>query len=322
MIYGKTESGHGVDENIAQVVPQEILIPADRLPAPIEFGSDEFWQEFVDTAQCVHDAKQKKRLDLRKDWRETLPAAIRGIVESPVPEFITDSKRNCGMGIRNCAEYAEMVHDEWPTSIPTMLVQWLLKKGHKVRDIFNVGGPTFAMGPVEVGSLIGEAIKTVSPSCFNAKWVRKSARPEEIAYAIATGEIEPPAAVKDHLDSIVDWRAVKEDKHAFTTYPEGCPGHPRDPAMHAAAAGISVIIGVMMDISESAFVDVPHTAWCIAGARNSAGVHLMEDCRNGLWMGEEVMELWLPDRLAQRGADKSQVLQLVRQHRTNWLLKG
>merc|ERR1719263_2153745 len=88
---------------------------------------------------------------------------------------------------------------------------------------------------VLLARLAGWAVSVVSPAAFASKWHHGRARPEEVAWAVARGQLpSAPWAVAQAIQAMNLTSAAD-----FTAYPEGSPRHPSYPAMHSAASSAS-----------------------------------------------------------------------------------
>ena len=105
----------------------------------------------------------------------------------------------------------------------------------------------------------------------------------------------------------------------FTAYPEGSPGHPSWPAMHAAASGLSFWLSVVLNITPMQHCQAKLTDYAVAWGRTVAGVHYEDDNIAGLDMGQEIVARLLPDHLAEMyGADREVVQLKIDAMRFSW----
>ena len=198
------------------------------------------------------------------------------------------------------AEVAEAVHDEFPGAFHAELLHAMDKaKTIKVdREIIPlVSVVDFLRGMVMLSDLLTWAIARVGPSNFGLKWYTGRARPEEVAYKIALGNITkgPPAALVSAINALNLTSAP-----AFTAYPEGSPKHPSWPAMHSAGSAASMWLAVVLDLTPQQWCQIKLTDYAVAYARTVAGVHYVSDNMAGLQLGQEIVAQLLPDFLNER----------------------
>ena len=153
----------------------------------------------------------------------------------------------------------------------------------------------------------------MSPSAFACKWSEGRARPESVAWAVHTGELEAPAHIKE---KIAQMNLTKPED--FTAYKEGCPNHPSWPAMHSAASSASLYMAVLMDLSPEQMAEAKRLDYSVATFRSAAGVHYDTDNRAGLALGQEVIAKQLPEYLEQFGADPDKVRAKIDRLRHDW----
>lgn len=282
--FTKATKADGVDGNI-DPIEARVLVKPQEFPSPIYPEDGGFWDEFMHVVDQVSQAKHK------------LP--------------ITSAFADC-LPIKYMDQAAALVHKDWPSDIMVMVGKVL---SSPLR--FTSG---FTDGTVLVNALIGEAALAVSPSSFAAKWHFMAARPEEVAGAIARGEIDVPQTVRMRLFDVFDMDALAKDQRTFTMYPEGSPKHPSFNAMHAAAAGAgAAILRAMFILNEDDRDEVNLCAWNMAHFRSAAGVHFPRDNSVGLWLGEEVVSRWLPNRLQALGIDAAAVAAALASERVEWV---
>ena len=159
------------------------------------------------------------------------------------------------------------------------------------------------------------ATTAVSPSAFACKWHEGRARPEEAVWAIKQGKLTgAPARLREKIE-----RLDLKSPESFTAYPEGAPRHPSWPAMHSAASISSMVLGVLFDLTPDQLIEARNLDYAVATFRTAAGVHFETDNLAGLEIGQQAMEKWLPDFLAQyAGADPDRVRDKIAKVRRNW----
>ena len=286
----KPEDGH---DGFFTADNPRVLVKPDEFPKPLYPGDEGFWAHFSEVIQEVSAAKDNANYRSR-----TAQALI-------------------DRGVKTAADAAVAVHKDWPGDL--ILVAAKACKG-KMRDFKKAVPSNFTDGVVLLNHLINAAAWMVSPSSFCAKWNFMVPRPEEVAGAIARDELEAPDWVKLALFRAVPRETLVADQRRFTMYPEGCPPHPSYNAMHAAAAGAGcTVVKVMMDLppEERAMVDL--TASNMAHFRATAGVHYPQDNAVGLWLGQEVVNRWLPDYLEKMvGIPADEVNDALKDAQTDW----
>ena len=206
------------------------------------------------------------------------------------------------------AQVAEAVHDEFSGIHHIgLMTEWDKAKSIKIDSqvVPLVSNIDFLRGMVMLSDLVTWAIARVGPSSFELKWYAGLARPEEIAYKIATGEITkgPPECLVKSIKSLNLAAATN-----FTAYPEGSPRHPSWPAMHSAACAASMWMPVVMNLTPQQYCQVQLMDYAIAFARTAAGVHYQMDNMAGLKLGRELVARFLPGYLNEKyGSSKSAV---------------
>lgn len=296
---------------------KRVVIHPKEFPAPLmpEDG-DAFWGELVEVAKKVKYAKDGKTFASIKDEEEAhLQHPALDTTKDFVSEFIRDK-----YNLTKVAQGAELVHKDFPNKILSDLCVHLLSNGARIRPLLpEVGFSRFTDGPVLFSHLVGWAVHTVSPTAFATKWYHGRPRPEEVIGAWARKEIEAPQWADVMLSSLVDVEAVIKDERSFTMYPEGSPNHPSYPAMHGAAAGASVLFGVIFDLTDEELDLVRRTAMNVAIFRDFAGVHYRQDSLLGLHIGEKVVATKIGEFLAEYGADEKEVNKLAEKYVTGWV---
>ena len=205
-------------------------------------------------------------------------------------------------------QVAEAVHDEILGIYHLgLLSEWNKAKSIKIdrRVIPYISNVDFLRSMVMLSELVTWAIASVGPSNFLLKWSVGMARPEEMAYKIATGAITagPPAKLVEDIKALNMSFATN-----LTAYPEGSPRHPSWPAMHSASCAASLWMPVVMDMTPAQLCQVQLMDYAIAFARTVAGVHYQMDNLAGLKLGRELVARFLPGYLNEKyGSSKSAV---------------
>ncbi len=135
-------------------------------------------------------------------------------------------------------------------------------------------------------------------------------------WAIKSGTLSyVPPTIQKKVDQL-PWTSRAQD---FTAYPEGSPGHPSWPAMHAAASGLSFWLSIVLDLTPEQHCQTKLIDYAVAWGRTVAGVHFEDDNIAGLDMGQEVIARLLPEHLAETyGADLAAVQAKVDAMRFSW----
>jgi len=221
----------------------------------------------------------------------------------------------------NIQQVAEAVHDEFPGIHHIELIKNLLAEGASVNRTM-VPSPCkndFVRGVVMLSDLNGFAIRTVSPLNFGTKWWVGRARPEEVAWMIAKGEL---TAEDDGVpaDIVTDIQSMDlSSPFDFTAYPEGSPTHPSWPAMHSAASSASLWLALVLNLTEEQYCEVRKVDYAISYARTVAGVHFPSDNIAGLNLGQEILAHYLPKYLSEvYGADSDDVKERIQSLRVDW----
>lgn len=292
MEYKKTTPAGGVDAHF--LGSSRVLVKPEEVPAPIRVGDPGFWKEFEAVIVAVSGARDK--------------AASTSMV---APCIIA-------AGFDTADKQAELVHKDRPTEIMTIAAQTLTSKFKRFKELQK---SKFTDGVVLLDSLMAMSAHLVSPSSFSTKWHYMLPRPEEVASAIAKGDLTAPDDIVRLMNSVFDMKEVAKSPASFTMYPEGCPGHPSYNAMHSAAAGAeATILKTMYDLNKDEIAEVDMCARNMAFFRTRAGVHYPQDNRVGLWLGQEVVKRWLPDYLFSLGVPRAPVLRALDKASTDWLL--
>jgi len=245
---------------------------------------DIFWTELAEVAIRVEIAKKKTRIGKIEEGLDDalLPKVLKG------GKFIsrTFTER---LGVKTYFDGAQEVKADWPTHILKNLAELLLKDGAKIRRIFkkDFTATEFTDGPVLFSRLLAKVIHEVSPTAFAVKWYYGRPRPEEAAHAWAKGEAEVSPFINTILSRHINKSAVAKNPLNFPVYP--CPLHPAYPAMHASLSGLSIIFGILFDLTDSQLEEVKRTAANIALFRDYGGVHYRTDSLIGLDIGEKII---------------------------------
>jgi membrane-associated phospholipid phosphatase len=216
-------------------------------------------------------------------------------------------------------DVAEAVHDEFLGIYHIeMISKWKKEKSIIMdRDIIPfVSAVDFLRSIILLGDMIMWAVARVGPYNFALKWHIGLARPEEVAFQIASRNltIGPPKRLVRAIRSMKLEKATQ-----FTAYPEGSPTHPSWPAMHSASCSASLWMPVVMKLTPQQLCQVQLTDYAISYARTVAGVHYPIDNMAGLKLGQEIVARLLPDYLSKRyGSSKAQVRKKIKSLRFNW----
>lgn len=202
---------------------------------------------------------------------------------------------------------AAEVESDFPSKFPTMLVEQFLREDVQFdAAVVPHTGDDFVNKIVMVANVIGWAVSVVSPYAFASKWQIGRARPEEVAWAVHSGDAHVAAAP----DSVVATIQALDltDAVSFTAYNGGSPKHPSWPAMHSAASSASLYLAVLLDLNETQLAEAQHLDCAVASFRTFAGVHYESDNMAGLSIGQEVIRRELPGFLQARyGSDPNAV---------------
>lgn len=262
-------------------VDKDLLLTRPLMP---EDGA-EFYLELCEVAKRVEIARANTPINtLDTDLEEQLcPKAI------SAGAFVGEIFKN-RLGVRTYKDGAEAVKADWPTHILKNHAEYLLSDGAKLRKLFHkkFSCTEFTDGPVLLADLLGKAVHTVSPTAFYNKWYFGRPRPQEVAHAWAKGELDAGKFADTVLCDYIDKEAVAKDDTAFPIY--SAPLHCSYPAMHGAAAGVTVLFGLMFqDLTETQLFETRRTAGNTALFRDYGGVHYRSDSLNGLDLGERVV---------------------------------
>ena len=216
-------------------------------------------------------------------------------------------------------DVTDAVHDEFlGIHHIGLLTTWDKAKTIKIdRDIIPlISTVDFIRSNCMLADLVTWAIARVGPSDFALKWHVGLARPEEVAFKIATGAItEGPSP--SLVESIKAFNLSFATN--FTAYPEGSPKHPSWPAMHSASSAASLWMPAVMLLTPEQYCQVQLTDYAIAYARTVAGVHYQTDNLAGLKLGQEILARLLPDYLHEKyGTSKTRVEAKIASLRFDW----
>lgn len=216
-------------------------------------------------------------------------------------------------------EVAEQVHNEYPGKSHVTLLEKMDRDKEIVVDYNSIPFNSvveFVRGMVMLSDLVTWAIARVGPLNFGLKWYAGRARPEEVAYKVATGEISDGVPA-DLLRDILDLELT--DATSFTAYPEGSPMHPSWPAMHSAGSAVSLWLAVVLDLTDEQWCQVKLTDYAVSYARTIAGVHYVSDNIAGLNLGQEIVARRLPAYLNERyGSSINRVEAKINAVRFDW----
>jgi len=244
---------------------------------PEELGSSSFSDEFVEVVNM-----QYARLDNSKDLSEyfEVPALFHAF---------------------SLEDAAQAVKADFPSHWPTELVIQFLGEGAKMNQeiISHLTEGEFVNRHVLLASIVGWAVRTVSPVAFECKWYYGRARPEEVAWRVHSGDdvCDIDDAIKEAVEGFVETYGL-EDQKKFSAYPDvGCPTHPSFPAMHSAASSASMFLPVVMDLTREQELEARRLDYAVAASRSLAGVHYHSDNLAGLAIGQEIVAERLGDFL-------------------------
>lgn len=291
--FTKATRAAGVDGSFYDVDPR-VLVKSHEFPAPLYPEDPMFWGQMHEVIQEVCAARD------RANYMRRFSAPLRA------------------MGNKTAADAARIVHQDWPGDILLIAAKAVASRGF--RTFTRTTQSNFTDATVLLNHLLNMAPWIVSPSSFCAKWVYMVPRPEEVAGAIARGQIMAPDWVMHALRNMMDLSIIAADQRKFTMYPEGSPKHPSYSAMHAAAGGAAAtIIKTMLTLDSESTHSVNVTAENMAHFRATAGVHYPRDNAVGLWLGQEAVTRWLPGYLhAELGFDIAQVQSIIASVRCDW----
>jgi len=201
-------------------------------------------------------------------------------------------------------DIGEAVHDEYPGLHQAGFIEDLVANGKYGPIEFDDdiiprrSTAQFLRGIVMLCDLNTWTVSNVGPYNFGAKWYAGRARPEEVAFQIANGEIKKKYVPKKLFNAIAAMNL--ETVTDFSQYPEGSPRHPSWPAMHSAASNISFWLQVVMRLTPRQVCEAKKVDFAVAYARSVAGVHFEDDNIAGLMMGQTIVAGLLPEYLEMR----------------------
>jgi len=217
-------------------------------------------------------------------------------------------------------QVAAAVHDEYPGYLQQELISWLWS--NKVQIDYEIlpyrSRLDFIGKQVRMADLNTWAIGAVAPLNFHLKWCVGRARPEEVAFKIASGNLTAKDGVpQDIVEKIDSMNLTKAEE--FTAYPEGCPLHPSWPAMHSAASSSSFWLAIVMNLTVPQYCEARRVDYAVAYACTVAGVHFMSDNIAGLNLGQLLVAEKLPNHLAEMyGSDPDKVEAKMKKFRFDW----
>jgi len=218
-------------------------------------------------------------------------------------------------------QVADYVHNEYPGIIQSALLADILtnRYGPVVLDFDVVpyrSNSMFLRRDIMVADMSSWAMSTVGPYNFAAKWYAGRARPEEVVWAIKTGQMTE-GVPEDIAERIANLDI--SDQREFTAYSEGSPRHPSWPAMHSAIASVSFWLSVVLDINNEQLCQARLTDYAISYARTVAGVHYTDDNLTGMNLAQEVLAASMPTYLSEKfGADATLIEKKIRKNRFDW----
>jgi len=272
-----------------------VLVRPEEIPAPIEAGdTPAFWDQFE---------KVMQRVCLAKDGG----TASRGVA-APFE----------ARGVKNWGQAAALVHKDRPGELMTQVAKAVTSPW---RSFSLPVKSNFIDRVCLLHELIGMGARVCFPSTFAAKWRFNVARPEEVAGAIARGELKAPDFILRQLFDMIPRDKLAADQRAFSAYPEGCPPHPSFPGGHATHAGWEATVIKLMFVCSAADRDmVDFAAENVGHFREVAGVHYRRDDEVGLWIGQECANRFLPDWFEKTiGVPAGEVKEALAEVQTDWL---
>lgn len=216
-------------------------------------------------------------------------------------------------------QIAEAVRDEYPGSNQQELIKWLWAQGVELDNgiVPFRSRRDFIGMEVRLADLNTWAINAVAPMNFHLKWFVGRARPEEVAWQIATGQLVQgvPSRVLNKV------RGMRLSNYTdFTAYEEGCPDHPSWPAMHSAASSSSLWLAVVLkDMKPEHYCEALRMDYGVSYARTVAGVHFPTDNIAGLNLGMAVLSHKMPSYFAEKfGSDPNRVRAKLERYSFDW----
>mmetsp|Transcript_17540 Transcript_17540/g.25599 ORF Transcript_17540/g.25599 Transcript_17540/m.25599 type:complete len:437 (-) Transcript_17540:761-2071(-) len=293
-----------------EVCSVDLDIPLDNLRRkklyPVTHPNDiGFWADFEKVVQVQAHLKSKQQNQCMVD---------------PLP-LVMPHMTQYWRGF-DILEVAEAVHDEFPGLYHyRMLADWVGKR-EVVYDndvITKFGNIDFLRREVMLSDMVGYSFRAVGPCNFSLKWSEGRARPEEVAFAVANGQIRPPKGVDiSDISRIISDMNLR-DPTDFTAYAEGSPTHPSWPAMHSASSVSSFWLDVVLELTEEQRCDARMLDWSVSYARTVAGVHYTTDNISGLTVGQDILAQLLPDHLSDvYGANKKVVDAKIQRAMVDW----
>ena len=218
-------------------------------------------------------------------------------------------------------DVAQNVRGEYPGWFQQTLIQWLwtqnVELDHEIvpfRSMVDFVGTQVRMADINMW-----AIREVACINFHMKWTCGLARPEEVAYMIATDRLQPHDGVPTEL--------VRKIKSMNLTNPEdftafagvGCPRHPSWPAMHAASSAASLWLAVVLHLTADQYCEALRLDYAVAFGRSVAGVHYLGDNTAGLNLGQLIVAERLADHLAATyGSNRTLVQAKIQNKLVDW----
>ena len=220
---------------------------------------------------------------------------------------------------KNIHQIAEAVHDEYPGENQQEMIEWLWSQGVELdTDIVPFRSKRDFIGmEIRMADLNTWAINAVAAINFHLKWAVGRARPEEVAWKIARGEIKYGVPYRI-LKKVGDMKLSNYTE--FTAYPEGSPDHPSWPAMHSAASSSSFWLAVILkDLKPEHYCEALRMDYGVSYARTVAGVHYPTDNIAGLNLGMKVLKRKMPEHFARNfGSDPNRVRAKLERYYFDW----
>ena len=207
------------------------------------------------------------------------------------------------------AAVAKAVQNEYPASLQQAFLESIFKAGIEMdydvmpfRSVNDIVGAQFLMSALNTWT-----IDKVASISFLLKWRFGVARPEEVAWLIATGDFTVADGVPHRLVQKILSMNLKHSAD-FTAYEDGSPMHPSWPAMHAAGSTCSIWLPILVKLTAEQYCEALRVDFAVAYARTVAGVHYPQDNYAGLNLGHYIIKNNLPSFMEDRyGCDASAI---------------
>ena len=334
-----------VERNNYRVHPY--VLPDDVACHVPEYGSDQFWVEFVDVVRRRTDTANVR---YRYDNDDNNSGVMKDYFKHPdLKDMPLLSDVFAATNFFTAAIGAKWVHKDFPTELSLRCLNHVGFSRWRDDLIPSTNNLDFYSKQIICSELVGWVVRMVNSTAFALKWHFGQPRPEEVFaawYGNLVGSPSPEAknfecpqwvdaALRTCVESInfydenvkisplQDGNAYSADviSRAFTAYPEGCPNHPSAPAMHGGGAGTNLLLSVLMDFSDEPDIkrqiDLACHNW--SHFRDDAGVHYASDSDLGLEVGARIIAATLPTKLAEFGADIDHVSEIIAANKVDWV---